>query len=98
MPAAKKERGSDPYKIEERLEKQIHLHLQDMENEPQMFASKDRLQAIQVIGMFLNRKYGWVDGEYADAGSAVRKYASAFRTPPHVRPSRVSGGAEADDS
>lgn len=91
MPAVgRKARVSDVHEIERRLEMQIHLHLLDMEENPQMFAGKDRLAAIQYIGMYLNRKFGWGDPETADVGSAVRKYSGAFKTAPHV----VSGRAE----
>lgn len=93
MPATmKKVRNTsrDPHDIERRLENLIHIHLTDMEENPEMFASKDRLAAIQIIGMFLNRKYGWGEDESAGAGSAVRKYSGAFRV---TKPTRVSGGA-----
>lgn len=111
MPAiSKKARANDIHDIERRLEMQIHLHLMDMEENPEMYAAKDRLSAIQYIGMYLNRKFGWGDPEVEGVGSAVRKYAGAFRTPPHVggvgaKPARssagrdrVSGGAYAADS
>lgn len=99
MPAiSKKARSSDPHDIERRLEMQIHLHLLDMEENPQMFSPKDRLAAVQYIGMWINRKYGWGDSETEGAGSAVRRYAGAFLTKPTVvtkspKPNRVSGGA-----
>jgi len=103
---AKKARGSDIHDIERRLETVIHLHLLDMEENPEMYAPKDRLAAIQYIGMYLNRKFGWGDPETGDVGSAVRKYAGAFKTTPHVagtraergRPTRVSGGASYADT
>lgn len=113
MPAiSKKARANDIHDIERRLEMQIHLHLLDMEENPEMYAAKDRLSAIQYIGMYLNRKYGWGDPEVEGVGSAVRKYAGAFRTPPHVagagaKPARsapssgrdrVAGGAYATDT
>lgn len=85
MPAiSKKARANDIHDIERRLELQIHYHLLDMEENPTMFAAKDRLSAIQYIGMYLNRKFGWGDPETGDVGASVRKYAGAFRTPPHV--------------
>lgn len=92
--ASKKVRNtaSDPHGIERRLENLIHIHLLDMEENPEMFASKDRLATISAIGMFLNRKYGWGDDETAGAGSAVRKYSGAFRVAKPERPTRVSGG------
>ena len=100
MPASTKSRTSDRYDLEGRLERIIHFHLLDMEENPEMYASKDRLAAIQYVGMFLNRKYGWGEPEAEGVGSAVRKYAGAFRTPPHgtgartgsSRPTRVAGG------
>lgn len=85
--ASKKVRNTsnDPHNIERRLETLIHLHLLDVEENPEMFAPKDRLATIQIVGMFLNRKYGWGDDESVGAGSAVRKYAGAFRTKPEIR-------------
>lgn len=101
MPAiSKKVRNTsrDPHDIERRLENQIHLHLLDMEENPQMFAPKDRLAAVQYISMFLNRKYGWGDDEDSGAGSAVRKYSGAFRiAKPTEKPNRVRGGSYDDD-
>ena len=96
MPVTKrKERVSDEYNIEERLERQIHLHLKDLEDEPQMFASKDRLQTIQIVGMWLNRKYGWGEEPSAAVGASVRKYAGAFKTKPQVR-ERVGADEDID--
>lgn len=111
MPVAKKARVNDIHDIEQRLETIIHHHLLDMEENPDMYAAKDRLAAIQYIGMYLNRKFGWGEPEAEGVGSAVRKYAGAFRTAPTTdaarsraatpRPARVSGGlalASTDDS
>lgn len=84
MPVARKSRTNDEYNLEARLEKIIHFHLLDMEENPEMYASKDRLAMIQVVGMFLNRKFGWGEDETAGAGSAVRKYSGAFQTKPNV--------------
>lgn len=92
MPALRKARTSDQYNLEGRLEQLIHFHLLDMEENPQMYAAKDRLSAIQYIGMFLNRKYGWGEPEQEGVGSSVRKYArAAFQTPPHVAGGRTAG-------
>lgn len=110
MPIARKARTSDTYNLEARLETLIHHHLLDMEEHPEMYASKDRLSAIQYIGMFLNRKYGWGEPEAEGVGSAVRRYAGAFQVAKSsdaarprtasTRPSRVPGGLAAitDDS
>lgn len=97
---AKKTRStaSDPHNIERRLETLIHLHLLDIEENPEMFAPKDRLATIQCVGMFLNRKYGWGDDESVGAGSAVRKYSGAFRVMKPTKPTRVSGGAQVDST
>lgn len=102
MALPRKARTSDTYNLEARLETLIHHHLLDMEENPEMYASKDRLAAIQYIGMFLNRKYGWGEVEAESVGSAVRKYSGAFRiTKPEnaagtraagARPARISGG------
>lgn len=83
MPVSKKARVSDQYDLEARLEKIIHWHLSDMEQNPEMYAAKDRLSAIQYVGMYLNRKYGWGEPEEEGVGASVRKYArAAFQTPP----------------
>lgn len=80
MPAvARRSRTSDQYDLESRLEKIIHFHLLDMEENPEMYAAKDRLSTIQYVGMFLNRKFGWGEAEGEGVGSAVRKYSGAFR-------------------
>lgn len=85
MAVASKSRTNDRYNLEARLEKLIDSHLQDIEEHPEMYASKDRLAAIQYIGMFLNRKYGWGEPEQEGVGSSVRKYArAAFQTPPYA--------------
>lgn len=107
---ARKARTNDTYNLEARLENLIHYHLLDMEENPEMYASKDRLAAIQYIGMFLNRKYGWGEPETSNVGSAVRKYSGAFQVAKPkdavgtraaaARPTRVSGGlalAHSDD-
>ena len=76
-----KTRKDDPFDLERRLETQIHLHLLEMEEHPELIAAKERLSAITTIGMWLNRKFGW--GEPEDTklvGSAVRKYRGAFQT------------------
>lgn len=82
--------ASDPHDIERRLELQIHYHLLDMEENPNMYAAKERLAAIQIIGMWLNRKYGWGDDESVGAGSSVKKYSGAFRI---TKPSRSTPAA-----
>lgn len=96
MPATMKKArntSSDPHNIERRLENLIHVHLLDMEENPEMFAAKERLATIAAIGMFLNRKYGWGEDESGNAGSAVRKYSGAFRVAKPERQTRVSGGS-----
>lgn len=87
---AKRSRTSDPYELEARLEKIIHFHLLDMEENPEMYAAKDRLSTIQYVGMFLNRKFGWGDVETEGVGSAVRKYSGAFRV---TKPEAHAAGA-----
>lgn len=95
MPVARKARTNDPYNLEARLERLIHVHLLDMEEHPEMYASKDRLSTIQYVSGHLNRRYGWGDDESSTAGSAVRRYAGAFKTKPENRPTRVTGGLAA---
>lgn len=96
---ARKARTSDQYDLEARLEAVIDLHLRDMEEHPEMYSAKDRLSAVQYIGMWINRKYGWGDEEVHNAGSAVRKYSGAFLTKPHVVGKQASKSrAESNDS
>lgn len=92
MPVARKSRTSDQYDLESRLEKLIHFHLLDMEENPEMYAAKDRLSTIQYVGMFLNRKFGWGEPEVEGVGSAVRKYSGAFRI---TKPEANAAGARA---
>lgn len=90
MPVSHKARTSDQYDLEARLEKLIHFHLLDIEENPQMYAAKDRLATIQYVGMFLNRKFGWGEPEAEGVGSAVRKYSGAFRvTKPEANAARA---------
>ena len=75
--------GEDPYNIHARLEKVIDSVLTEFEERPEVFAIKDKLYIIQYVGMFLQRKSGWTitdESDDAAGGSAVRKYAGAFRT------------------
>lgn len=97
MPVARKARTSDQYNLEARLEQLIHHHMLDIEENPEMYAAKDRLATIQYVGMFLNRKYGWGEPEAEGVGSAVRKYArAAFQTPPsHGAGTRTAGARSA---
>lgn len=96
MPASKKARVNDVHDIEQRLETIIHHHLLDMEENPEMYAAKDRLAAIQYIGMYLNRKFGWGEPETEGVGSSVRKYArAAFQTPPDVASRRAASARPA---
>lgn len=98
MPAVgRKARTSDPHDIERRLEMLIHQHLLDMEENPEMYAPKDRLYAIQYISAYLNRKMGWGDPETGETGSAVRRYAGAFKTAPSVKPTRPVAVRSRDD-
>lgn len=97
MPVARKARTADTYNLEARLEALIHHHLTDMEEHPEMYASRDRLSTIQYVGAFLNRKFGWGEPEAAGVGSAVKKYSGAFRiTKPENKPMRIRGGIASD--
>ena len=89
---ALKARTQDKYNLEERLETLIHEHLLDLEENPNMYASKDRLATIQYVGMFLNRKFGWGETESAGVGSSVRKYAAAFKTNTSTAQANAAGG------
>lgn len=95
MPLARKSRTTDQYNLEARLERLIHEHLLDMEEHPEMYASKDRLSTIQYVSGHLNRRYGWGEDENANAGSAVRKYSGAFRVTKSSR-SHVASDDEAE--
>lgn len=97
MALARKARTSDQYNLEARLEKLIHEHLLDIEEHPELYASKDRLATIQYVSGHLNRKYGWGEDETGNAGSAVRRYSGAFRVAkPENKPMRVRGGIASD--
>jgi hypothetical protein len=73
--------GDNGFKIQERLENQIHLLLVDMESEPERFDFKTRLSVVQVLGMWLTRHVKLeAASEPESAGSAVRRYSSAFKT------------------
>jgi hypothetical protein len=70
----------DNRSIHQRVEDQISLLLDEMEEQPERFAFKDRLAVITTLGMYLTRdlKLKAAD-EPASTGSAVRKYSGAFR-------------------
>ena len=74
----------DPFNLQHRLEKVIDSLLTEFEQSPELFSIKDKLYMIQYGGMWLTRKNAWtpkVEDEPVDTGgSAVRKYAGAFRT------------------
>ena len=71
----------DPHDIHRRVEDQIHLILLEMEENPERFALKDRLSMVQIVGMYLTRNLKLVSDEsISTAGTAVRKYAGAFKT------------------
>jgi len=80
----------DRHNIQSRLEDQIDLILKEMEGNPELFALKERLSVVQIVGMFLTRTVKLnvpQENEPASAtiataatGSAVRKYIGAFKT------------------
>lgn len=81
--------NSDPFKIHYRVEAQIDLLLREMEEHPDQFAFKERLAMVTTVGMYLTRNIKLVAANESDnAGSAVRKYAGAFKT------THVSGGGK----
>lgn len=73
--------SKDIHKIRPRLENQIHLLLKDMEDNPQVWSSRERLAVIQHVGGYLMRQTKFGD-EYVPAptGATVRKYSGAFQT------------------
>ena len=72
--------SNDPHNILRRLQNQIHLLLLEMEERPDEFDHKERLSAVQIIGMFLTRNEKLGDENERQSGSAIRKYSGAFRT------------------
>ena len=69
---------TDEFNLHRRLRNQIHLHLLEMEERPEMFAAKDRLAAIQQIGMYLTREIKISAADESDSGAKARAYTAAF--------------------
>lgn len=77
----KKTIGDDEYNLHPRLEKLIDEILREIEERGDVFSAKEKLSVVQIVGMYLNRKSGWSAEDESDAGgSAVRRYAGAFKT------------------
>lgn len=84
----------DPYNIHARLEKLISSVLDEWEEHPEMFATKDKLSVVQIFGMYLTRNLKLRDADdVGNSGSAVRRYSSAFRVSTPNAPSRGKGSA-----
>ena len=68
--------------LHKRLDHQIHLLLEEVEEDPERFGFKERLSMVTTIGMYLTRdiKITAAENESKPSGSSVRKYQSAFRT------------------
>jgi hypothetical protein len=75
---------SDPLKINERLYKQIGKLLDDLESadRDEVMTTPQRIQALIAVGRILTifASLKKSDYDYGNAGSAVRKYATAFST------------------
>jgi hypothetical protein len=75
---------SDPLKINERLYKQIGKLLDDLESadRDEMMTVPQRISALIAVGRILTifASLKKSDYDYGNAGSAVRKYATAFST------------------
>lgn len=81
----------DPHNLKARLEKIADILFTRIESRPDMFETKELLSAIQIVGMWLTRETKLTnDSDTTIAGSAVRKYASAFARP------NATGGGKAD--
>jgi hypothetical protein len=72
----------EDYDLHKRLDKQIHLILKELEDQPEMYGLADRLKVVTTLGMWLTRdiKIRQSEDESKPSGSSVRKYQSAFRT------------------
>ena len=91
---AQPQNNSDNHDIHRRLEWQIHLILEEMEDAPDHFSLKDRLSLVQIVGMYLTRDIKLKAANESDTGgSAVRKYSGAFQT--HVAGSRARSARSA---
>jgi len=66
--------------IHNRIIQQIELILDKMEEHPERYTTKDRLALVEKAGMFLTRDIKLrAANESEHSGSAVRKYANAFK-------------------
>jgi hypothetical protein len=71
---------NEDHNIHRRIDNQIHLLLLELEESPERFSFKDRLAAVQIIGMYLTRDVKLRKADEPDtAGSAARKYSGAFK-------------------
>ena len=68
--------------IHKRVQKQIELILDKLEEHPERYTTKDRLMLVQVVGMYMTRDLKLKAADESEhSGSTVRKYAQhAFRT------------------
>lgn len=81
----------DPHNLKARLENIADILFTRIEANPKAFDTKELLSAIQIVGMWLTRETKLTnDSDTTIAGSAVRKYASAFARP------HATGGGKAD--
>ena len=72
----------DPHNLKPRLEAIADILFSRIEAKPNTFDEKTLLSTIQIVGMWLTREVKLVnDSDSTIAGSAVRKYAAAFKSP-----------------
>ena len=72
----------DPHNLKSRLENIADILFTRIETNPKAFETRELLSAIQIVGMWLTRETKLADSSDSGiAGSAVRKYASAFTRP-----------------
>lgn len=95
----------DPHNLKSRLEAIADILFKRIEADPAKCENKELLSTIQIVGMWLTREVKLAnDSDSGIAGSAVRKYASAFESAnatgrgKAVRPRLVDeGGGDADE-
>lgn len=87
------ESNRDPHNLKARLENIADILFTRIEANPKMFDTKELLSAIQIVGMWLTRETKLTnDSDTTIAGSAVRKYASAFQSAGDARRGKADRG------
>jgi hypothetical protein len=98
--------GQEPdYDIHPRLKHQIDLIFDELEANPDHYTLKERLAVVTTVGMYLTRDVKLREADeqqQSNAGAAVRKYATAFKTnvargrAGNSRPAKGTRGARTD--